>query len=134
VAQNMFILPYIRSLLNPADFFTKALPVYRHNELASLYVSCFLPPQPLFPITILLLIFILFFSFFVPSRSLGLPVPSPLLHPRRSLPTCFPTFSPPRMPSPLRRPTSDLQRFLPALIPSLSSGAGVLMHSIIPYS
>jgi hypothetical protein len=39
VAQNMFILPYIRSLLNPADFFTKALPVYRHNELAPLYVS-----------------------------------------------------------------------------------------------
>ncbi len=47
VAQNMFILPYIRSLLNPADFFTKALPIYRHNELAPLYVSY--PPQPLFP-------------------------------------------------------------------------------------
>jgi hypothetical protein len=44
VAQNMFILPYIRSLLNPADFFTKALPVYRHNELAPLYVSY--PPSP----------------------------------------------------------------------------------------
>ncbi len=44
VAQNMFILPYIRSLLNPADFFTKALPVYRNNELAPLYV-CY-PPSP----------------------------------------------------------------------------------------
>jgi hypothetical protein len=33
VAQKMFILPYICSFLNPADFFTKALPVYRHNEL-----------------------------------------------------------------------------------------------------
>ena len=26
VAQRMFILPYLRSLLNSADFFTKALP------------------------------------------------------------------------------------------------------------
>jgi hypothetical protein len=131
VAQNMFILPYIRSLLNPADFFTKALPVYRHNELAPLYVSY--PPQPLFPITILLLIFILFFSFFVPSRSLGLPVPSPLLQPRRSLPTCVPTFllHGSRHLYIVRPPTFSV---LPALIPSLSSGAGVLMHSIIPYS
>jgi hypothetical protein len=34
----MFVLPYIRSLQNPADFFTKALPVHRHRELAPLFV------------------------------------------------------------------------------------------------
>ena len=39
VAQQMFVLPYIRSLLNPADFFTKALPIHRHQELAPLYVT-----------------------------------------------------------------------------------------------
>jgi hypothetical protein len=33
VAQNMFVLPYIRSLL-----------IYRHNELVPLYVSD--PPSP----------------------------------------------------------------------------------------
>jgi hypothetical protein len=32
VAQKMFILPYIDSLLNPADFFPKALPVNCHNH------------------------------------------------------------------------------------------------------
>ncbi len=39
VAQRMFVLPYLRSLLNPADFFTKALPVHRHQELAPLFVT-----------------------------------------------------------------------------------------------
>ncbi len=45
--------------------------------------------------------------------------------------TSVPYVSPPRIPSPLHRPTFSV---LPALIISLSSGAGVLMHSIIPYS
>ena len=44
VAQNLFVLPYIRSLQNPADFFTKALPVHRHRELAPLFVHY---PTPL---------------------------------------------------------------------------------------
>jgi hypothetical protein len=44
VAQNMFILPFIRSLLNPTDFFTKALPVHRRNDFAPLFVSY--PPSP----------------------------------------------------------------------------------------
>jgi hypothetical protein len=44
VAQHMFVLPYIRSLQNPADFFTKALPVHRHRELAPLFVHY--PPTP----------------------------------------------------------------------------------------
>jgi hypothetical protein len=35
----MFVLPYLRSILNPADFFTKALPVHRHHELAPLFVT-----------------------------------------------------------------------------------------------
>jgi hypothetical protein len=39
VAQRMFVLPYLRSILNPADFFTKALPVHRHHELAPLFVT-----------------------------------------------------------------------------------------------
>ena len=45
VAQRMFILPYLRSLLNPADFFTKALPVHRHQELSPLFVT-YPPPFP----------------------------------------------------------------------------------------
>ena len=44
VAQNLFVLPYIRSLQNPADFFTKALPVHRHRELAPLFVHYPTPP------------------------------------------------------------------------------------------
>ena len=39
VSQRMFILPYLRSLLNPADFFTKAPPVHRHQELSPLFVT-----------------------------------------------------------------------------------------------
>ena len=39
VSQRMFILPYLRSLQNPADFFTKALPVHRHQELSPLFVT-----------------------------------------------------------------------------------------------
>jgi len=46
VAQHMFVLPYIRSLQNPADFFTKALPVHRHRELAPLFVHYPTPPHP----------------------------------------------------------------------------------------
>jgi hypothetical protein len=48
VAQHMFVLPYIRSLQNPADFFTKAkaLPVHRHRELALLFVHYPTPPHP----------------------------------------------------------------------------------------
>ncbi len=46
VAQNMFILPYIRSLLNPADFFTKALPAPSPSQqwTCPLFVSY--PPSP----------------------------------------------------------------------------------------
>ena len=46
VAQHMFVLPYIRSLQNPADFFTKALPVHRHRELAPLFVHYPTTPHP----------------------------------------------------------------------------------------
>jgi hypothetical protein len=42
VSQGLFFLPYIPSLLNLADFFTKPLPVHRHLELAPLYT--FYPP------------------------------------------------------------------------------------------
>ncbi len=52
VSQRMFILPYLRSLLNPADFFTKALPVHRHRhqELPPLFVTYppLLPPPTSF--------------------------------------------------------------------------------------
>ncbi len=60
---------------------------------------------------------------------LGLFVPPLLLQPRRS--HMFPTF---HLHGCRRRYIVRPSAFLPALISSFSSGAGVLMHSIIPYS
>jgi hypothetical protein len=35
----MFVLPYIRSLLNPADFFTKAHPIHHHATMTKFFVK-----------------------------------------------------------------------------------------------
>jgi hypothetical protein len=71
VAQNMFVLPYIRSLQNPADFFTKALPVHRHRELAPLFVHYPTPPPPP-PCSL---------SLHYPHYTLALPTTPPVLSP-----------------------------------------------------
>ena len=68
VAQNLFVLPYIRSLQNPADFFTKALPVHRHRELAPLFVHYPTPP-PLPPCSL---------SLHYPHYTLALPTTPPV--------------------------------------------------------
>jgi hypothetical protein len=39
VRQNQFVVSFIKGSLNLADFFTKALPVWRHVEITPVYVT-----------------------------------------------------------------------------------------------
>ena len=126
VAQNLFVLPYIRSLQNPADFFTKALPVHRHRELAPLFVQYPTPPSHPCSLQPVSTLSSLYFSSSHDSPCLV----SVLLSHHVFYKSVPPTMSlrPPHSP---RRPSASFSS--PALLVSyISSGAGVLMYCIIP--